>query len=229
VSVILKKFFRVIYCQSNKLFEDIFVEDVICQVNDMILLGWSQVNLERIRNSLHIDSIVSGMLLERICTKKVCEDAELCFGRYYITQKYEYKTVKRMYAYTALCKEHLLSYVQITLINCEKDKNEIKVKLANQSIQYIDEKELLYAEAYQGRIIWHLETGSNVESVDTLEHIQNEVLTDDFVKIHRSYIVNRRHVLKIERCRVQMKNGDILPIPYKKYTMVRQQLTDICK
>ena len=226
IGVVLKKLFWTIYCPGNTPFEDIFAEDIICQVNDMILLGWDNANLTKVRNSLHADMIVSGISIDKCYTRNICETSEICCGRYCVNQKYECGTIKRMYAYTILLKEHLLSYVQIALINSEKNKKEIKVKLTNQGIQYIDEKKLLYAEAYQGRVIWHLETGRNIESVDTLEHIQNEFLTEDFVKIHRSYIVNKLHVLKIERCKVQMKNGDILPIPCKKYTMVRQKLTD---
>lgn len=50
-------------------------------------------------------------------------------------------------------------------------------------------------------------------------------LTDDyFVKVHRSYLVNIRHVSTICPYEITMQNGLRIPVPQKKYTAVRQML-----
>lgn len=51
-----------------------------------------------------------------------------------------------------------------------------------------------------------------------------EKLSDRFIKVHRSYIVNRIKVKEIKRCSAVMENGDEIPIPYKKFVSIRAML-----
>lgn len=45
----------------------------------------------------------------------------------------------------------------------------------------------------------------------------------EFWRIHQSYLVNRKHVYRIEYTKVEMSNGDILPISEEKRKIIRQK------
>lgn len=112
-------------------------------------------------------------------------------------------------------------YVQIT----EMERPAIaehRIKATNESIYYIEENEILYIESQHNHVIWHC-TGREILSNDSLYHLE-EMLSEKFVRIQRGYIVNKYHVKYIQRCEAVMRNGDILPIPCKKYIMVRELL-----
>ena len=50
-----------------------------------------------------------------------------------------------------------------------------------------------------------------------------------FCRIHRSYLVNCRFVLQVERYAVTLINGTVLPIPAKRYMEVREEITTLIK
>ena len=50
-----------------------------------------------------------------------------------------------------------------------------------------------------------------------------------FCRIHRSYLVNCRFVLQVERYAVTLINGTVLPIPAKRYMEVREEITALIK
>lgn len=47
-----------------------------------------------------------------------------------------------------------------------------------------------------------------------------------FCRIHRSYLVNCRYVLQIERYSLTLTNGAVLPIPAKRYIEVRESISE---
>ena len=50
-----------------------------------------------------------------------------------------------------------------------------------------------------------------------------------FCRIHRSYLVNCRFILQVERYAVTLINGTVLPIPAKRYMEVREEITALVK
>lgn len=97
-----------------------------------------------------------------------------------------------------------------------------KVVAVNEAVYNFDETVLIYIESLKDHIIWHYGDKS-VESIDTLKRLEQE-LSEDFIRVHRSYIVNKWNVSSIQRCSVTMVNGDNIPIPYKKYVEVKKKL-----
>lgn len=86
----------------------------------------------------------------------------------------------------------------------------------------IHESEILYLEASHNHILWHCES-VKAETVGCFKETE-KTLSDEFVRIHRGFIVNRKHISKIARCYVELDNGEILQIPVKRYCEVKKQL-----
>lgn len=89
---------------------------------------------------------------------------------------------------------------------------------------FIDPDRVLYAEAMGKKSIVHM-VGSVLsvnQSISTLE----EGLTEDFLRLHRSYIVNCRYVSKIERYMLTFITGEQLPIPKQRYKEIRDAFAE---
>lgn len=56
----------------------------------------------------------------------------------------------------------------------------------------------------------------------SLSDIESQLAKYDFIKIHNSYLVNYRHIIKFEYTRVMMSNNTILPISQSNRKKVRQ-------
>ncbi len=87
---------------------------------------------------------------------------------------------------------------------------------------FLSEEEVLYLESGHNRVFWHTQK-ETVEVTGTLLSTEGG-LPSAFVRIHKSFIVNSLHVKKINRCYVELTNGECLQIPVKKYTDVRREL-----
>lgn len=97
-----------------------------------------------------------------------------------------------------------------------------RIRADNERYYLKKEDEILYIESCHNKVIWHCKNELIVAN-DSLRHLEGE-LSPSFVRIQRSYIVNRRHVIEIRRCELVVSNRDVLPIPYKKYVHVREEL-----
>jgi hypothetical protein len=127
--------------------------------------------------------------------------------------------------YTIILFSGKIFFIAIT--QEEQFGKRLQIKAVNESVYYIDERKILYLESMRDHLLLHYED-IVIESVQTLTNASSE-LSADFVRIHRSYLVNKSHVSNIKRCDdrhciVTMVNGDILPVPYQKFVAVREEL-----
>lgn len=97
-----------------------------------------------------------------------------------------------------------------------------QIRDIKEQVYHIHETEIEYVEAFHNHVLWHCQD-STVEAVGKLSEVQ-KILSEDFIRIHRSYIVNCRHVGYVARCYVKLDNGEELQIPVKKYCEVKKML-----
>lgn len=141
-------------------------------------------------------------------------------GVYRVDSKGECELKQNYFEYTVVMTEGLAVFVQLNEKNTSPKVH--RVVAVNEAVYNFDETVLMYIESLKDHILWHYGDKS-VESIDTLKRLEKE-LSEDFIRVHRSYIVNKRKVSSIQRCSVTMANGDNIPIPYKKYVEVREKL-----
>lgn len=92
----------------------------------------------------------------------------------------------------------------------------------NERMFRMHESEICYLEAGHNRVLWHCGE-LEVQTMGSLQETE-KTLSGEFVRIHRSFIVNRNCVIKIGRCYVELDNGEVLPVPVKRYCEVRRNL-----
>lgn len=64
------------------------------------------------------------------------------------------------------------------------------------------------------------EVYSMSEKLDTLE---DELAGNNFIRIHKSYLVNAKHIDSITRYKVRLTSGVEMAIPKVRYTFVKKQ------
>ena len=114
-------------------------------------------------------------------------------------------------------------YIQIN--GTEKKQTIHRVKANNEDYYAVSEDEILYIESLHNQVIWHC-TYMKIILSDSLQHLE-KVMSRDFVRIQRSYLVNKNHVKIVRRCEAVMDNEDILPIPTRKYVRIKETLMEI--
>lgn len=82
--------------------------------------------------------------------------------------------------------------------------------------------DIFYIESRKNYMVWHCRNGSIV-TVNTIAAVEKE-LSDLFLRIHKSFIINTSYVVRIQRCFVEMANGDQIQIPVKRYCEVKKKL-----
>ena len=87
---------------------------------------------------------------------------------------------------------------------------------SNRQTSQIKFDELLYLESLGDYIEFHLENGSSISSKEKISHMENK-LPDEFLRIHRSFIVNRSKISSFAMDHVMMGEKE-LPVSrsYKK-------------
>lgn len=143
---------------------------------------------------------------------------------FYCILKSDDRIAKEYYFdYTIIFADGKAYYISIDLVGNDNIPTKLySIITANETIYNTKETELLYVEAMGNHTLWHC-MYNTIESLHSLKDVEDR-LSDDFVKIHRSYIVNKQRVREIKRCAAIMENGDEIPIPYKKFVKIKQKL-----
>lgn len=89
---------------------------------------------------------------------------------------------------------------------------------------YFDENEIIYVESNRPGCIIHT-TISSFECAESVSEIYKKG-GDSLIRIHSSYLINPMYIRSIHRFAVTLQNGCVLPVPEKKYTAIKAQITE---
>lgn len=82
---------------------------------------------------------------------------------------------------------------------------------------------LIYAESKLHTVYFHFH-GKSKHLYNTLDSIQNLLPSEEFVRIHKSYLVNIRHLVDVKNYIAFLDNGIELPISQRKFSEVKKKL-----
>lgn len=84
---------------------------------------------------------------------------------------------------------------------------------------------LLYIESNLHKLEFHvMEDDMKIYTMyETLNALEDKLGTNDFVRIHQSYLVNIKYIKNVVRYKVILTNGVELVIPKARYTYVKEQ------
>lgn len=114
---------------------------------------------------------------------------------------------------------------KIVCLEIEPQRNlgkRLELHNLDRETRFVWEDEIIYIEVMQDHLYWNCRLDV-LETTGTLSKLE-ETLSDFFVRIHRSYMVNKNHVRRIQKYEVNMDNGDVLQIPQRKYLIIKKKL-----
>lgn len=116
-------------------------------------------------------------------------------------------------------------YMQQLLQNKIGDFEKLTVYDTRRRLHFIMEQEIIYVEAYNMSCCLYCINGKI--SIGQSISVFQKSLSNKFIRIHRSYLVNVDYIIGLERFAVQLCEGIKLPIPEKKYVRIREQIQKI--
>lgn len=151
----------------------------------------------------------------------------IIIGSFYIIAQSNMKRLKRelmdvTIVFNTDASKITLQHMHIS--NFCRDENKYQIKDTSERIYNLPEQEILYLEAGHNHVLWHCEHFT-IETTGSMKQTEQR-LSDTFFKIQRSYIINKKHISKMDRCYIEMDNGEKLPVPVKKYCNVKHSLFD---
>lgn len=85
----------------------------------------------------------------------------------------------------------------------------------------IEKNDIIFIESYRHRIVFH--TSEGMYSIYMpLQEIEDMLDEDDFVRIHKSYIVSLNHVRSVSNYMLTLEDGTVFPVPRGRYKAVRE-------
>ncbi len=111
------------------------------------------------------------------------------------------------------------SYLQQLEVLVENMKEIKKLSIPTQSgIEVLDIGEILYMKADSNYTIFVTEGNKEILASKTLKHYQEQMDSEDFFRIHHSYLVHKKYVNEIfqKSHKVSLTNGLVLPVSFRK-------------
>ncbi len=70
---------------------------------------------------------------------------------------------------------------------------------------------------------------THYEIYDKLDHIEEELSEYGFFRIHKSYLVNLKHIRKVNNYEAVLDTGESLPIPRRRFQAAKEAFCRIQK
>jgi DNA-binding LytR/AlgR family response regulator len=102
-------------------------------------------------------------------------------------------------------------------------RNSVSLYDVNGTVHWLHPSQIIYLEANRKRTVVHCMTKDIVVPAvirDAVEMVDNKI-----IRVHRSYAVNRDHVIELKSGRLLLDDGTSIAIPAKRIADVRAGLT----
>lgn len=107
----------------------------------------------------------------------------------------------------------------------EKYLSPIVVEFRNKTY-HLEANDILFIEVFGHKLIYHLNDEA-ITAIDTLNNIELELQKSNFLRIHRSYLINLKKVKTFSKSEVVMENNEKVPISKYKEKEFREAYTHL--
>lgn len=121
-------------------------------------------------------------------------------------------------------QQKLPLYFRDALAEIPHGKKELRFSVSAEPYR-VAYKDILYLESRQRTVVLHTENPLQGEDrfYAKLEDLENELASDGFLRIQKSYLVNMAHIKKLNYDKVALSNGEELPVSQKRYAQIKIQ------
>ena len=161
-----------------------------------------------------IDGIETAKKIRQIDT--MTEIIFLTSSKDYALEGYEVKA----YNYIVKSSDSIEEKIYESIRDLYSKVNDFIVINNKSGIERIETKKIVYIESNKRKIIFNT-IENEYEMYEKLDNIYEELKHRGFIKVHRSYIVNREFIKKIEAKDIITTTGEIIPISRSKLDEVK--------
>lgn len=112
----------------------------------------------------------------------------------------------------------------VTLV--QKKESNMFVCESNNSKAVIPLKEISFFEIWKRIVTVYYSKDESIEFYSTMEQLEEKLLHRDFIRIHRSYIVNLSYISRFQQNSLDLKTGVNIPIGVTYMKRVREAFSD---
>ena len=114
----------------------------------------------------------------------------------------------------------------MTRISVRAEKGTVGIQ-TRQGMERIPYHNILYLESYLKHTVFHMKDGSKAEFSVQMGEVEKQLPNMMFVRVHKSYIINVRYIVKYNSRQVEMEGGESIPISRSYASSAREKLTRI--
>lgn len=181
--------------------------------NSCVVVGWVEICTDE----------NSGYVLkcrQRITFIYKIEKEKLNVSHMHISESWDILGDDEVFPFRAAKQTY--QYMQQLIKTKFENYKKIMVYDTQRHAHFIMENEIIYIEASNIHCYLYYMNGKLLITEGITEFA--EKLSERFLRVHRSYIVNIDYVIGMERFYVQLYDGSRIPVPEKKYVAVREEI-----
>ena len=136
-------------------------------------------------------------------------------------------SVKIIYQLKPIWQESFYRLMDSVLSECHKDKENSLILRSRTGITRLDLDRLQYCEVMGRTLLFHRKDGEVLDSIGRLDDLCEQLKDyEQFVRCHRSYLINMDYVQNISSKTITMTDGIQIPIPHGKYSELKDKFFD---
>lgn len=119
-------------------------------------------------------------------------------------------------------EESFFSLLDSAISKCRKEQQRSLIQRCKNGITRIELDRLEYCEVIGRTLMFHMEDGIVLEGAGSMDKLCEQLSQyENFVRPHRSFLVNMEYIQKISHKTVTMKSQAELPIPHGKSSRIK--------
>lgn len=128
------------------------------------------------------------------------------------------------YQMKPICAEKFWKLLDEVISACEKQRRESLILRCKNGITKMNLENLVYCEVIGHTLFFHLENGMVLESIGAMDELYDKLSAyDNFLRPHRSFLINMDYVQNISYKVVIMEDLTEIPIPHGKCSEIKNR------
>ena len=110
------------------------------------------------------------------------------------------------------------------LKECAQEQRRSLILRCKSGITQISLDRLMYCEVQGRTLVFHMQNNELLESVGSMDDLSGQLAKyNNFLRAHRSYLVNMEYIKTISSKAILMVNQDEIPVPHGKCSEIKNQ------
>lgn len=127
------------------------------------------------------------------------------------------------YQMKPVCERQFFELMDSVVASCEKARQGSLLLFAKSGIRRIELEKIEYCEVMGRTLLFHMENGDIFEGSGGMDELCKKLLPyGNFLRPHRSYLVNMEYIQSISYKMIVMSGGMNVPIPHGKYSEIKE-------